>query len=495
MKSTLFEKNSLIRRSLLWCSATLAVFLVVACTVSFFAAWERAEDEQDHTLKQVVGLISRDVVAGRMDMGEVLPPEPVGGFYGPGASGYDPSKPSIAALTMDDDDFEDRYEADDDNGNAVLVAGQPVTVRLLHGRGRALTTTFTRTYEDGAHTAELFGQPYRIYFRTLSDGTHVAAAQNLEERNETVLFTALVSTAPLLMLAPVMLLILGFVLWKSLRPLKTFAQGINARKPEDLSEIRTEGIPQEIKPSVEAMNRLLARVQALREREARFTADAAHELRSPMTALSLQAERLAACKMSKDVRDRVTSLQNGISRATDLITQLLALKRAQAADGTQSAAPARAGCLTVIASVMEELYWAADEKSIDFEAEGLDTPSADKFTAAVGESDLFTMVRNLVQNAVKYTPENGTVKVSVTDAADCIRICVADSGPGVAPEERGRIFDPFYRILGSKETGTGLGLSIVKTIAQRTSTEISLDWTDAVKKTGLTVTLTLKKAL
>ena len=105
------------------------------------------------------------------------------------------------------------------------------------------------------------------------------------------------------------------------------------------------------------------------------------------------------------------------------------------------------------------------------------------------------MVRNLVQNAVKYTPENGTVKVSVTDAADCIRICVADRGPGVAPEERGRIFDPFYRILGSKETGTGLGLSIVKTIAQRTSTEISLDWTDAVKKTGLTVTLTLKKAL
>ena len=214
-----------------------------------------------------------------------------------------------------------------------------------------------------------------------------------------------------------------------------------------------------------------------------------------MTALSLQAERLAACKMSKDVRDRVTSLQNGISRATDLITQLLALKRAQAADGPQSAAPARAGCLTVITSVMEELYWAADEKSIDFEAEGLDTPGADKLTAAVGESDLFTMVRNLVQNAVKYTPENGTVKVSVTDAADCIRICVADSGPGVAPEERGRIFDPFYRILGSKETGTGLGLSIVKTIAQRTSTEISLDWTDAVKKTGLTVTLTLKKAL
>ena len=101
------------------------------------------------------------------------------------------------------------------------------------------------------------------------------------------------------------------------------------------------------------------------------------------------------------------------------------------------------------------------------------------------------MVRNLVQNAVKYTPENGTVKVSVTDAADCIRICVADSGPGVAPEERGRIFDPFYRILGSKETGTGLGLSIVRRIVALHGGRIAVN---SAPNAGTRVTVTIPGA-
>ena len=235
----------------------------------------------------------------------------------------------------------------------------------------------------------------------------------------------------------------------------------------------------------------------LRRREARFVADAAHELRSPMTALSLQVDRLSQMPLSDDLHRRVEDMKEAIARTTNLVTQLLALKRAQAqSESGASSELASAGCLKVVSSILADLYWAADAKKITLDVEGLDGPQAEILAVAMNENDFGALVRNLVQNAINYTPEEGAVAVRVEPEADGshVVIKVVDNGPGIAPAERQRVFDPFYRILGNKAQGTGLGLAICKTVVERAGGVITLDWADAANEKGLLVTVRLPRA-
>lgn len=489
-------KGSIIRRAVVGCTVTLAVFMIITALVSFVAGYEAAKTRQDRVLKEVVGMLSRDIVHQRYrDQIEELTR---GGFYGPGSAlGESVEASNAEVLTMDDAVFEDSFELDDDNPGAVVEAGEAVLVRMLHKRGRAISVAFDKPYWDGPHTVEIFGEQYRIFLRTLADGTHVAAGQLLTERNRAILFAALTSAAPILVLAPVMLLVLLIVLWKALKPLKNLADELASRRAEDLKPIDGRGAPLEVKNLVEATNGLLERVAELRRREARFVADAAHELRSPMTALSLQVDRLSQMPLTDDLRRRVEDIKQAIARTTNLVTQLLALKRAQA-QGETPQQPASAGCLKVVSSIAADLYWAADAKKIALNVEGLDTPEAERLAVAMNENDFGALVRNLVQNAINYTPEGGEVAVRVQAAGEgadrSVVLAVADTGPGIPVVERERVFDPFYRILGNKVQGTGLGLAICKTVVERAAGSIALDWADREHEKGLLVTVRLPRA-
>lgn len=483
------QNPSLVRRAVVWCSATLAGFCVATAVGSFAIGYDRATENQDDVLKEVVGILSRDVVQQKYK--NRIKELTTGGFYGPGSRlGRSIEASDQAALTMDDDTFEDSYELDDDHQAAMVAAGQTVLVRLLHKRGRAVGVTFDQSYTDGAHTVAIFGEPHRIYIRTLKDGTHVAAGQRLKERNEAILISALTSAAPILILAPVMLLVLLFALWRALKPLQKFEDEVNARKGDDLTPLAVAGIPREVQEMVQAVNRLLSRVSDLRRREARFVADAAHELRTPMTALNLQVERLSGMDLTPEVRDRVEELKRALARATNMISQMLALKRAQAQQDDPKQVH-KANCLQTVTGVLEDLYWVAQQKEISLDVQGFEVAGFDTLEVALSSQDLAILVRNLMHNAINYTPEKGTVTLSAQEQNRHVILRVADTGPGIEESQRSRVFDPFYRILGTKASGTGLGLAICKTIADRYGLKLTLDWANRQNKQGLAVTLTL----
>ena len=215
-----------------------------------------------------------------------------------------------------------------------------------------------------------------------------------------------------------------------------------------------------------AINRLLARVAFSMEAQRRFIADAAHELRSPMTAMSLQAEMLNSLDMTPEAHEKLSALRRGIERGRTLLNQLLDMARAQfAAPST----PTEWSVQKVFRRVLEDLLPIAESKQIDLGVKNdLDT------SIQANEIDLISMVKNLVENAVRYTPNGGRVDLSVSQVDGYTVIEVEDNGPGIAASERGRVLDPFYRVLGSDQTGSGLGLAIVKTIAERLHGRIEL---------------------
>ena len=490
------QHPSLIRRALVWCGATLALFCVMTALGSFVVGYESAREHQDRILKEVVGIVSRDVVRQQLreEYKAKLKGLTIGGFYGPGSSlGPSIEEADRAALTMDDSQFEDNFELDGDDSDARTVAGETVLVRLLHKRGRAVAVTFTEDYTDGPHTVRIFDESYRVYIRTLADGTHVAAGQRLSERNRIILNAALTSAAPILILAPVMLLVLLFALWRALAPLKRLEAEVNARCGSEKAPLSDNDIPGEVAGLVAAFNGLMQRLDELRRREARFTADAAHELRSPLTALSLQAEQLSRCPMSAQAAEKLADMRRALERAVTLVNQLLAFKRAQAAEGG-ALATASVGCVEALSGVLEDLWWQAQDKEQTLAVTGLEEASVSEARIGMRAQDFKSLIGNLVQNAVRYTPEKGSVTIAVVCDDKSVTVSVADTGPGIDEAERERVFDPFYRVLGSGEQGTGLGLAIAKTVAVQTGSTIALGWTDAVERTGLTATVVMPRA-
>ncbi len=271
---------------------------------------------------------------------------------------------------------------------------------------------------------------------------------------------------PFLILVPVLLLVVAHLVRKIFQTVAYLSVGIDKRGEQELHPIALEPLPSEIRPFVEAINRLLGRVRQSMDAQQRLIADAAHELRSPLTALSLQAERLAATEMSTNAHERLDTLRRGIERGRTLLDQLLSLARAQSSAEMPISA---VSVLQVYRRVLEDLIPLADNKGIDVGVvSNLDA------RVLVDEVDLITIVKNLVDNAIRYTPAGGRVDLSVLAADRAITLVVEDSGPGIPEAERERVFDPFYRVLGSEEIGSGLGLSIVRAIAARVGAKVSL---------------------
>lgn len=457
---------SLTRRVLVWGISIGLIVTIIATAALFFITYKGAQDTQDDQLEEVVGLLARVDVSSRY-------PE---------------------ALWMDDDQFEDWFIVDDDSAESIARAGSTVLVRTLHGGGRAMRVVFDRDLHDGAQTLMISGTEYRLVLRTLSRGVHIAVAQKSEEIRDLAVTAATWAIIPLLGLTVILFITLGAVFWVSTRPVEALARSLHNREPDDMTPISPNAIPTELLPLINAFNDVLAKIAELREHESRFTADAAHELRSPLAALSLQAERLEKSITDEAARDQVRALRDSIDRSSHLVSQLLSFKRARAKTKTSDVKRECTGqeLIGVLSEAIENVIAEADKKHIELSAAGFESidDKADELIP-VNRDDLFTILRNLLENAVCYCPDNARVTVTLESTTPFI-LNVADTGPGIKPEDRERVFDAFYRVLGTNTTGTGLGLAIVKTLAQQNALKVELLETNPSRldHKGLTVRLT-----
>jgi two-component system sensor histidine kinase QseC len=232
-------------------------------------------------------------------------------------------------------------------------------------------------------------------------------------------------------------------------------------------------------PLVEGLNRLLARVSASLDNERRFTADAAHELRTPLAAIKTQAQ-VARGAATDDARLRaLDNVVTGCDRAAHLVQQLLTLARLEP---EQTRSRERCDLRDIAAATIAELAPAAIAKGVDIQLEDGVPVAVPCESALVG-----ILMRNLIDNAVRYSLSGGVVRIEVVETAGGAEFSVADQGPGIAPEQREQVWERFYRVLGSGETGSGLGLSIVKRIADLHGAETTLGEGVGGKGTRVTV--------
>ena len=307
----------------------------------------------------------------------------------------------------------------------------------------------------------------------------IEVAQPMSVREQRAAELAVQTLKPFALLLPVLALLIWFAVGHALEPLGRLTTLVKARRVNALDALPESGLPEEVQPLVQALNELLGRLSAVLERERAFVADAAHELRTPLTALHLQMAMLSRASAESERTAAMGTLSAGVQRAIRLVEQLLALARQEPRIGVPHA-PVRLDDLA--REVVRELVPLADAGSID-----LGVAAAQPATVEGDADALRTLLRNLVDNAVRYTPAGGRVDVAVEASAGGAVLTVTDDGPGIPPEERARVFDRFYRRAGTEPLGSGLGLAIVSTIATAHAATVALS--DGAGGRGLRVTV------
>ncbi len=311
----------------------------------------------------------------------------------------------------------------------------------------------------------LRGQAWRAYGLQTADGV-IQIAQPAYVREALARAAAERVVIPLILLLPIMIGAVAWIVSRGLLPLRFVAAEVQRRDARSLAPLGTDHLPSEIEPLVSELNRLLERLQRAFSAQRAFIADAAHELRSPLTALRLQLQLLDRAPGEAERIEARTRLGAAVERAIHLAEQLLALARSEPEAAIDFE---RVDLAAVAAEGVKDTHDLAVAKNIDL---GLDAAS-DLYIQGNREA-LRTLVRNLVDNAVRYTPPGGTVQVRCSYPTGAAVLEVNDTGPGIAPADRERVFDRFYRRAAAQEGGTGLGLAIVKAIAERHGAQVDL---------------------
>ncbi len=338
-------------------------------------------------------------------------------------------------------------------------------VRLYASR---LDTGLPEIAELGFATVPTRGGDWRVYSIELA-GLVVQVAQPLRIRDRAAVAAAVHTLAPVLFVLPLLALLVWRIVGRALAPLERLAGAVGARSPAALEPIPEAGAPEEALPLVRSLNGLLSRLGAALATQRAFVADAAHELRTPLAALGLQVQLVERADGQEERRAALADLSAGIARATRVVQQLLTLARqepeAAVAGGGE---PVRLGEL--VGQSVADHALLADARGID-----LGAPEAPGEAVATGDAaSLRALLDALVDNAVRYTPRGGRVDVSSGLDAGRPVLEVADTGPGIPPAERERVFDRFYRLPATAEPGSGLGLAVVKAIARRHGAAVTL---------------------
>lgn len=419
--------QSLLRRLWLWMSIIVVGVGIATASVSYWFGFQEANELQDAQLRQIASLVHR---WGNLPQ-DVIEPR--------GA------------------------DVDKDARIVVQRLDLPAPGRGLH---------LPAHLPEGMHVVESDGHAWRVYVR---EGAHgrIAVAQRTDLRTDAAIDSAQRTLFPLLALIPLLALLAAWVVRRALRPVRSLAAQVDRRDDTRLDALPLDEVPREIRPYLASINRLLARIGTMLERERRFVADAAHELRTPIAALSLQAENLEHAALPAETRTRLRNLQQGLARTRAVVEQLLSLARAQSG---RSLTLCPTDPSHVLRHVIEDLMPVAEQRHIDL---GLERNEGALVLA--DPTQLYTLLRNGLDNALRYTPEGGRVDIAVfkdqaADGSLRIVIDIDDTGPGIAEQDLQRAFEPFERLDHSPDSmGSGLGLAIMRNIAQNMGASIQLE--------------------
>ncbi|MEW5790699.1 MAG: ATP-binding protein [Pseudomonadota bacterium] len=343
---------------------------------------------------------------------------------------------------------------------------QQIAFQIWHRDGRLLLrsasapATPLSPLTEGYGDRQIQGQAWRVFSRWDADRRHyIQVGERRAVRDELAGHIAARLLLPLGLALPLLAGLVWFGVGRGLAPLRQVAEAVGRRAPRHLDRLDSSRAPAEVRPLLDALNALFAKLEAAFARERRFTADAAHELRTPLAALKTQAQ---VARRAQDAAERERALDNvlrGVDRATRLVEQLLALARLEHENAAWQWQPVELAGLA--AAVLAELEPTAHAKGI-----GVSLAAPDSCVLPGDATALAILLRNLVDNAVRHTPAGGQVAVRVScDPAQAL-LEVSDNGPGIPAAERDKVWERFYRGEGVEAEGSGLGLSIVRRIIE-----------------------------
>ena len=419
--------RSIRRRLLAWLLSALALTGLLASALTYFQAQEDVSELFDYQLRQIAFSLR-----------------------------YQPASKAIPEQSDADDEDAPDFVAQVWDRDGTLVYTSHRHLRLPRFSDRGLAT----------HAWQ--GEDWRVY--VMATANHVIqVAQPMDARREMAATVALRILVPVLVLIPFLGSAIWFSVAQGLRPLRAIGAALATRTPSALAPLPDDGqLPSEVAPLVAALNNLLGRLSSAIEGQRKFVADAAHELRTPLTAVQLQLQLVERAETPSEHDAALAQLKSGVGRATHLVQQLLALARAE----PDAARPvfALVALDELARSVAADYAALAVDKGID-----LGVVRASPVRIRGDAESLRVMLGNLVDNAIRYTPAGGRIDLAayVHDSEAVLE--VTDTGPGLAPGERERVFDRFYRGPGQGVPGSGLGLAIVKNIVDRHRGRISFD--------------------
>jgi two-component system OmpR family sensor kinase len=322
-------------------------------------------------------------------------------------------------------------------------------------------------YETGLRVLDTGAGKWRLYSYATADGV-VQVAQPESTRTSLARSLSLRMALPELVLIPVFVLFMAWVVRRGLAPLTQLTRRVEERDASRLEPLPADDVPLELKPLVAEINGLIGRLEQLMEAQRRFFAEAAHELRTPVAALALQAKvaQLTAQPVARAAA--FAELDKGVARAMRLVEQLL--KLAQLAPEAPRVAPQLVDLAELAREVVGSMAPAAHARAVDLGAD-----AAGRVPVLGVPSELGSLIANLVDNALRYAPPDSEVTVKVAREDGAVVLSVVDAGPGIPAEERERVFERFGRATGDDTPGIGLGLAIVKAIVERHGGRIRLD--------------------
>jgi two-component system OmpR family sensor kinase len=435
---------SIQRRLAIWMTAALVLGMAVVLAATYLSAYNQLNLVFDDELKKIADAVQLREASSR---------------------GH--------TLRLARPGFNLSVRAYDRNGNvifATVLPTMPPEAPKLYVEGFAMLPTSEGDWRVYTHVSPQgivqIGQPAAV---------RAALARSLSFR----------MSLPELLLSPLLVLLALWLLKRGLAPLKQISRRVQDRDATRLDALPTADVPPELLPLIEEINALMVRLAMSMEEQRRFVADAAHELRSPIAALALQAQVVQRSQAPEERAAAYEELKRGIARATRLLEQLLRLAR------LGSDAPREALRIVDLAQVARQVVGnfaaRADELGVDL---GAEAPEPVLLRGA--ESELVSLVANLADNALRYAPRDSQVTVKVWRDNRTAALQVVDAGRGIPPQERGRVFERFQRVAGDATHGIGLGLPIAKAIVERHGGDISLDDAHAGRPLpGLAVLVTL----
>lgn len=452
------ETNIRSLRSYLMQRLLISLYLLwlVSTVVGYFATINYANQPYDLVLLQRANAVAEQLRLGsgneQLDAQPSLP------------DGSDPGMPDQVVYTVTDSEGR-------------KLAGNGNTLRPLSYRRGRPGPLFSNGEREGQKT-RMVSLVYSSNGRLLQ--LHVA--ETTQQRQALIRGILANIVIPQLLLTLIALAVVWYGLKQGLRPLERLRHEVVTRKRDDLRQLDGSKAPAEVRPLIDAVNDLLERLKQVMAAQQRFVADAAHQLRTPFAGLKTQSELALRTSDPQQkqhaLKHILTSTQHGIR----LVNQLLALARNEpGGPGTDSFAPLNLSQLAQECAV--EWVQMALEKNIDLGYEGGGTPAQIHGDA----NSLTEMLNNLIDNAIRYTHAGGHITVSVKAAGHYAELSVEDDGPGIEPQHRERVFERFYRILGSGQSGSGLGLAIVAEVAKRHGAKLKLEEGSGGKGTRISV--------